>query len=77
MADKYILVRMRREDYDRMVNTKKLPIEQDLKNITGKTFKLSNPQLFKIASISTWDLGAEFQNKLVKSVKLKRGGFKL
>lgn len=77
MAKKYIFVRIRREDYEKMINTKKIPIERELKQLTGKTIQLKNTQLFSIAANSVWDLGANFQNKIIGAVRIKKSDLKL
>lgn len=77
MADKrYVFVRMRKEDFDKIVKEKKVPMEKDLKMIMGKPIKIKTTQLFKIAANSTWDLGENFQGKIIKAVKLKKGTIK-
>lgn len=76
MAKSYVWVRIRREDYEKIINTKKTPMEQDIKNITGKAIKIKNTQLFKIAANSTWDLGQDFQHKIIGAVKIKKGALK-
>lgn len=70
---KYVWVRIRKEDYDKIVNTKKIPMEQDIKAITGKPINIKNTQLFKIAANATWDLGKDFQGKIIKAVRIKKG----
>ena len=69
---KYVWVRIRKEDFDKIVQTKKIPIQKDLKALTGKSINLKNTQLFKIAANSTWDLGKNFQG-IIKAVKIKKG----
>lgn len=76
MTKKYVFVRMRREDFDKIINEKKLPMEQDLKEIMGKPITIKNTQLFKIAANATWDLGGDFQSKIINAVKLKQGRIK-
>lgn len=77
MVNRYVFVRMRKEDYDKIINTKKTPMEQDIKNITGKSIKIKTIQLFKIAANSTWDLGQDYQHKIISAVKIKKGNLKL
>lgn len=77
MSKRYIWVRIRREDYEKMVNTKRIPIEKDLTRLTGKTIKIKNTQLMKIAANSVWDLGADFQHKIIGAVRIKKGGVKI
>lgn len=72
MAQQYVFVRMKRRDFDKIMNEKKKPMEQELKMITGKTIKIKNTQLFNIAANSSWDLGVNANRKLVDSIKLKR-----
>ncbi len=77
MASKrYVFVRMRRVDFEKMINEKKIPMEQDLKQMTGKTIKIKNTQLMKIAANSTWDLGKDFQNKIIGAVRIKKNKLK-
>lgn len=68
---------MRKEDFDRIMQTKKAPIEADLRRLTGKKINLKNTQLFKIASFSVWDLGTNFQDKIIGAVRVKKGDLKL
>lgn len=77
MAERYIFVRMRREDFEKIVKEKKLPMEQDLKEITGKPIHIKNIQLFRIAANSTWDLGEDYQHKIIRAIKLKRSNLNL
>lgn len=77
MSKKYVFVRIRKEDYEKIIQTKKIPIQQDLKKLTGKNISLGNPQLFKIAANSVWDLGENFQNKIIKAVKFRKGQIRL
>lgn len=77
MAKKYVFVRMRREDFEKIIKEKKLPMEQDLKDILGKPIKIKNTQLFKIAANSTWDLGGDVQHQLLKGIRIKKGDLKL
>jgi len=74
---RYVHIRMRKEDYDRMMATKKVPIEADLRRITGKKINLKNTQLMKIAANSVWDLGANFQHKIIGAVRIKKGDLKI
>lgn len=71
MAQQYVFVRMRRSDFDKIMNEKKKPMEQELRMITGKHVKIKNIQLFNIAANSSWDLGLNANRKLVNSIKLK------
>lgn len=77
MAKQYVWVRIRKEDYEKMINNKKIPMEEDLRKITGKQIKIKNTQLFKIAANSVWDLGENYQYKIFKAIKIKKGGLKL
>lgn len=77
MVAKYVFVRMRKADFDRIIKEKKVPMEQDLKMIVGKPIKIKNTQLFSIAANSTWDLGEEYQGKIFKAIKIKKGALKL
>lgn len=77
MSKQYIMVRIRKEDYDRIVSTKKIPMEQDIFKITGKEINIKNTQLFKIAANATWDLGENFQQKIIGSVRIKKGCIRL
>lgn len=74
---KYVWVRVRREDFEKIIQNKKIPIERDLRMITGKQIKISNPQLFKIAANSVWDLGEDFQGKIIKAIRFKKGDLKI
>lgn len=77
MAKRYVWVRIRKEDFDKIVSSKKVPIEQDLKKLTGKNIELKNTQLFKIAANSTWDLGTDFQRKIVGAIRIKKKDLKI
>lgn len=72
MSQKYVFVRMRREDFQKIVREKKVPMEQDLKRLTGKTIKIPNTQLFSIAANSVWDFGTSFQAKMFKLMKIPK-----
>lgn len=76
MTQRYIFVRMRKEDFEKIIREKKIPMEQDLKAMAGKEIKIKNTQLMKIAANATWDLGADFQHKIINAVKLKKGALK-
>lgn len=76
MPNKYVFVRMKREDFEKIIQEKKIPMEQDLKEMMGKPIKIKNTQLFKIAANATWDLGADFQDRIIKAVKINRGKLK-
>lgn len=75
MAKQYVHVRLRREDFEKIIRTKKEPIQQDLSNLMGKKIKLKNIDLFRIAANSVWDLGTNFQSKIVGIVKVKKRNF--
>lgn len=77
MPKKYVFVRMRREDFDKIMKEKKEPMEKDLREIMGKTIKIKNTQLFRIAANSVWDLGGEYQHKMIRAIRIKRGDLKL
>jgi len=77
MTNQYVFVRIRREDFEKIVNTKKVPIQNDLKRLTGKKIEIKNTQLFKIAANATWDLGQDFQNKIIKAVRIKKKDLKI
>lgn len=77
MAKSYVWVRIRKDDFNRIIQTKKLPIEKDLMRLTGKEIKIKNTQLFNIASNSTWDLGTDFQNKIIGAIRIKKKDLKL
>jgi len=68
---------MRREDFDKIIQTKKIPMEDDIETIIGKKIKIKNTQLFNIAANSVWDLGENFQNRIIKAVRIKKGDIKL
>lgn len=72
MAKSYVWVRIRKEDFEKIINTKKIPIENDLRKIIGKKIILKNTQLFKIAANATWDLGENFQRKIIGAVRIKK-----
>lgn len=76
-SKKYIFVRVRRVDFEKMIKEKKVPMEQDLERMTGKPIKIKNTQLFKIAANSTWDLGTDFQRKIIGAVRIKKKDIKL
>ena len=77
MVNRYVWVRIRKEDQEKIVNTKKIPMEQEIKQLTGKYKEIKNPQLFKIAANSTWDLGINYQNKIIGAVKIKKGDLRI
>lgn len=78
MASKgYVMVRVRREDYEKLMSSKKVPMEQDLKAITGKSIKIKNTQLMKIAANAVWDLGDNFQDKIIGAVRIKKKDLKI
>lgn len=77
MTERYVFVRMRREDFEKIVKEKKVPMEQDLREILGKPTKIKITQLFKIAANSTWDLGQNFDQKIIRAVKIKRGNLRI
>lgn len=77
MAKQYVFVRMRKEDFDKIVQTKKIPMEQDMQRIVGKKIKIKTTQLFNIAANSVWDLGDNFQHRIIKAVRVKRGDLKI
>lgn len=72
MAKSYIWVRIRKEDFEKIVTTKREPIEQYLLKLTGKPIKIKNTQLFKIAANSTWDLGNNYQKKIIGAIRVKK-----
>lgn len=73
MAKQYVFVRVPKEDYDKIIQEKKIPMEQDLKQIMGKPIKIKDTQLFgRIAANATWDLGNDFQTKIINAVKIKK-----
>ena len=77
MAKKYVFVRVPKEFYDKIIREKKVPMEQDLKEIVGKPIKIKDTQLFgRIAANATWDLGGDFQTKIINAVKIKKGALK-
>jgi len=76
-SQKYVFVRMRRADFEKIINEKKIPMEQDLRKMTGKKINIKNTQLFNIAANCTWDLGTNFANKIIGSVKVKKKDLKL
>lgn len=71
-SQKYVFVRMRRADFEKIINEKKIPMEQDLRKMTGKKINIKNTQLFNIAANCTWDLGGDFQKKIIGSVRIKK-----
>lgn len=77
MVQKYVFVRMRKADFEKIVNEKKIPIEQDLSKMAGKVIKIKNPQLFRLASEATWDFGTDFEHKFTKAIKLDKRRFRL
>lgn len=77
MSKKYVFIRMRREDYERMIDTKKIPMERELRQMVGKKIVIKNTQLMNIAANSVWDLGSNFQSKMIKAIRVKKGGLKL
>lgn len=77
MVQRYKFVRIRLEDYNKIVNEKKATIEHDLHSLTGKKIKIKDTQLFSIAANSVWDLGEAFQTKIIKAVRIKKGEVRL
>lgn len=77
MSNRYVLVRMRRSDFDKIMQTKKKPIEQDLQKIVGKKINIKNIDMFTIAANSVWDLGSNYQGKIIRAVKIKKPNFKI
>lgn len=77
MTNRYVLVRMRRSDYEKIMNTKRKPMEDDLKKIVGKNIKIKDIDVFSIAANSVWDLGADYQGKIFKAIKLKKPTYNL
>lgn len=74
----YVFVRMRKEDYERLINQKKIPMQQEIRNlINNNSFNLKNPDFFKIVSRSTIDLGEDYQRKLLGSIKFKGAKFSI
>lgn len=63
---------MRKTDFEKIIKEKKIPMEQDLKKLTGKTIKIPNTQLFNIAANSIWDFGTDFETKMFKLIKLPK-----
>ena len=63
---------MRRADYEKIINSKKAPMEQELTMMTGKKIKIKDTQLFNIAANSTWDLGINPNKKILGSIKIKK-----
>jgi hypothetical protein len=45
--------------------------------LVGKNIELKNTQLFKIAANSTWDLGENFQNKIIGAIRIKKKDLKI
>lgn len=72
MAQKYIFVRVRKIDFDKIIKEKKEPMEQDLRKLLGKPVKISNTQLFNIAANSIWDFNSPFGPKMFKLMKIKK-----
>lgn len=70
---KYKWVRMKKEDYEKIIQTKKVPLEEDVRRITGKVIDIKNPQLFTIAANAVWDLGGDYQSKIIGAIKIKKG----
>lgn len=77
MAKSYKWVRMRKEDYDKIVNHKKRAMEEDLRMISGKQIKIKDTQIFKIAANSTWEIGDSLERNIRKSIVPKKGRLKL
>lgn len=72
MTQRYVWVRIRKEDFEKIVKEKKIPMEQDLRMILGKPIKIKNTELFRLAANSTWDLGANFQTQMLNAIQIKR-----
>ena len=65
MAKRYVFVRMPRNIYDQFV-TKKIKMEQDLKELTGKRIPMTMPKVWALVAKNPVEIG--FDN-LIKSVK--------
>jgi|TARA_R100001530_G_scaffold45489_1_gene34295 hypothetical protein len=78
MAKRYQWVRMRKEDYEKIVRTKKQPIQNEIRMLMNKPdFNLKDTQLFRLAAASVWDLGDNYKEKISRTIKRKGGGFKI
>ena len=69
MAKRYIFVRMPVETFEGF-KMKKVKMESDIKDITGKNVDLTMPKVFKLVSQNPVEIDKDF---LVKFAKLKRG----
>lgn len=76
MAKKYVMVRVPKQAFERMINEKKIPIEQEVKALTGKDFELKNTDLMKLASKAVWDFGDNYEQKIIGTLKVKKKDLK-
>jgi len=67
MAKRYIFVRMPRDIYTQFVN-KKLKMEGDLKELTGKRIPLTMPKVWALVAKNPVEIG--FEN-LIRATKKK------
>lgn len=65
MVTKYKMVRMKREDFEKIM-AKKRDMEFDLQRISGRPLRLKDIRLFKIIADSTWEL-PDYKNSLMNA----------
>jgi|TARA_R100001530_G_scaffold107250_2_gene74975 hypothetical protein len=69
MAKKYVFVRMPLDTFEGF-KMKKLKMQEDIKDLTGKNVELTMPKVFKLVSQNPVEIDKDY---LVKFAKLKRG----
>ena len=70
MAKQYKFVRMPRETYEKFAN-KKISMERDIKELTGKNIKLTMPKVFHLVANHPVEINF---STLVDTAKKKKGG---
>lgn len=71
MAKKYVFVRMPAEVFN-MFYGKKVRMEKDIKQITGKDIKMTMPKVFKLVGKNPVEID---KNILIKFAKMKKGRY--
>jgi len=71
MAKRYVFVRMPAEVFEKF-KLKKIRMEQDIKEITGKNIPLTMPKVFKLVAKNPVEIDKDI---LIKFAKMKRGSY--
>jgi len=69
MAKKYVFVRMPAEVFN-LFYGKKVRMEKDIKEITGKEIKLTMPKVFRLVGRNPVEID---KNVLIKFARMKKG----